>query len=143
MFALRHGARAHDESLLQLSIATLDRIGAAGAFPDPPHAGDPGAGRERRGVDASHAARDLHAARNARAADDDDGAFPRACANADWTEPDRAHLLDVHADLIRLYLDAWTITGFERYRARAVAAWRWVDRVLHDRASDDLSLIHI
>ena len=69
------------------------------------------------------------------AADDGDaGAFHHACARADWTEPDRAHLLDVQADMIRLYLDAWTITGAERYRDRARDAWAYVDRTLHDRA---------
>ena len=66
---------------------------------------------------------------------DDAGAFHRACANADWTAPDRAHLLDVQADMIRLYLDAWTITGADRYRDRAREAWDYVDRTLHDRAN--------
>ena len=33
---------------------------------------------------------------------DSEGAFHRACANADWTDPDRAHLLDVQAEMIRL-----------------------------------------
>ena len=62
-----------------------------------------------------------------------DGAFHYACARPDWTEPDRAHLLDIQADMIRLYLDAWTITGADRYRDRAREAWAWVDRTLHDR----------
>jgi uncharacterized protein len=65
---------------------------------------------------------------------DGEGAFHHACARADWTEPDRAHLLDVQADMMRLYLDAWTITGAERYRDRARDAWAYVDRTLHDRA---------
>jgi uncharacterized protein YyaL (SSP411 family) len=64
-----------------------------------------------------------------------EGAFHYACARADWTEPDRAHLLDVQADMIRLYLDAWTITGADRYRDRARDAWAYVDRTLHDRAN--------
>jgi uncharacterized protein YyaL (SSP411 family) len=66
---------------------------------------------------------------------DGEGAFHHACAYADWTAPDRAHLLDVQADMIRLYLDAWTITGAERYRDRAREAWAYVDRTLHDRAN--------
>jgi uncharacterized protein YyaL (SSP411 family) len=66
---------------------------------------------------------------------DGEGAFHHACARADWTEPDRAHLLDVQADMMRLYLDAWTITGADRYRDRARDAWAYVDRVLHDRAN--------
>jgi uncharacterized protein len=70
---------------------------------------------------------------SAPAGDDDAGAFHHACARADWTEPDRAHLLDVQADMIRLYLDAWTITGADRYRDRAREAWAYVDRTLHDR----------
>jgi uncharacterized protein len=65
----------------------------------------------------------------------DAGAFHRACAGADWTEPDRAHLLDIQADMIALYLDAWTITGADRYRDRARDAWAYVDRTLHDRAN--------
>ena len=40
----------------------------------------------------------------------------------------------IQADMIRLYLDAWTITGAERYRDRARDAWAYVDRTLHDRA---------
>ena len=66
---------------------------------------------------------------------DGEGAFHHACAYADWTAPDRAHLLDVQADMIRLYLDAWTITGADRYRDRAREAWAYVDRTLHDRAN--------
>jgi uncharacterized protein YyaL (SSP411 family) len=64
-----------------------------------------------------------------------EGAFHHSCARADWTVPDRAHLLDVQADMIRLYLDAWTITGAEHYRDRARDAWAYVDRTLHDRAN--------
>ena len=67
--------------------------------------------------------------------DSDAGAFHRACARADWTKPDRAHLLDIQADMIRLYLDAWTITGADRYRDRARDTWAYVDRTLHDRAN--------
>jgi uncharacterized protein YyaL (SSP411 family) len=67
--------------------------------------------------------------------DRDAGAFHRACARPDWTEPDRAHLLDVQADMIRLYLDAWTITGADRYRDRARDALDYVERTLHDRGS--------
>ena len=37
--------------------------------------------------------------------------------------------------MIRLYLDAWTITGADRYRDRAREAWAYVDRTLHDRAN--------
>ena len=59
--------------------------------------------------------------------------FITPAPDADWTEPDRAHLLDVQADMIRLYLDAWTITGADRYRDRARDAWAYVDRTLHDR----------
>jgi uncharacterized protein YyaL (SSP411 family) len=33
---------------------------------------------------------------------------------------------------MRLYLDAWTITGEERYRGRGLGTWAYVDRVLHD-----------
>ena len=62
-----------------------------------------------------------------------EGAFHHACAHADWTAPDRAHLLDIQADMIRLYLDAWTITGADHYRDRAREAWAYVDRTLHDR----------
>jgi uncharacterized protein YyaL (SSP411 family) len=63
------------------------------------------------------------------------GAFHRATAQADWSEPDRAHLVEVQADMLRLYLDAWAITGDDRYRDRARAVWNYVDRVLHDRAN--------
>lgn len=113
-FALRHGHRQRDESLLELSIATLDRIGWGGLSAD--------------SLDAQ-AARDVPHR--------DAGAFHRACANPDWSDPDRAHLLEIHADLIRLFLDAWTITGFDRYRDRALAAWAWIDRTLHDTADDE------
>ncbi len=62
-----------------------------------------------------------------------DGAFHRACAQRDWTEPDRARLLDVHADLIHLYLEAWRLLQHDRYRTRALAALRYVEDTLHDR----------
>ncbi len=64
--------------------------------------------------------------------DPQDGAFHRACAQRDWTEPDSARLLDVHADLIHLYLEAWRLLHHDRYRARALAALRYVDDTLRD-----------
>jgi len=66
---------------------------------------------------------------------EDEGAFHRMCARADWSEPDGVHLLEVQADLLRLYLDAWTLTQIDRYRDRARAVLAYVDRVLHDRAA--------
>jgi uncharacterized protein YyaL (SSP411 family) len=65
-----------------------------------------------------------------------DGAFHRACANRDWTEPDRARLLDVQAEMIALYLEAWRLLHHERYRVRALAALRYVDATLRDPEKD-------
>jgi uncharacterized protein YyaL (SSP411 family) len=61
-----------------------------------------------------------------------DGAFHRACANRDWTDPDPARLLDVHADMIALYLEAWRLLHHDRYRTRALAALHYVDKTLRE-----------
>lgn len=44
------------------------------------------------------------------------GGFHRLCAGADWAAPDTAVLLDVQADMLRLYSDAALVLGDARYR---------------------------
>jgi uncharacterized protein YyaL (SSP411 family) len=61
-----------------------------------------------------------------------DGAFHRGCARRDWSEPDEARLLETQAELIPVYLDAWTLTGVPNFRARAESALDFVDRTLRD-----------
>jgi len=60
------------------------------------------------------------------------GAFHRACAQRDWTDPDPACLLDVQADLITVYLEAWRLLHHDHYRSRALRALEFVDRQLRD-----------
>jgi uncharacterized protein YyaL (SSP411 family) len=60
------------------------------------------------------------------------GAFHRACAQPDWTDPDPAHLLDVQAEMIGAYLEAYRLLHHDRYRARAVAALEYVARTLRE-----------
>jgi uncharacterized protein YyaL (SSP411 family) len=62
-----------------------------------------------------------------------DGAFHRACAQRDWTDPDTARLLDVQADMIALYLEAYRLRHHDRHRTRALAALRYVDETLRER----------
>src|SRR5262249_8600222 len=57
-----------------------------------------------------------------------DGAFHRACGNRDWTGADPARLLDVQAEMIVTYLEAWRLLHHDRYRTRAIAALAYVER---------------
>lgn len=61
-----------------------------------------------------------------------DGAFHRGCAAADWSEPDDAKLLETQAELIPLYLDAWTLSGADAFRARALSCLDFVFHTLTD-----------
>jgi uncharacterized protein YyaL (SSP411 family) len=60
------------------------------------------------------------------------GAFHRACATREWTDPDSARLLGVQADLAGLFLDAATILDEDAYAERARAALTWVAESLAD-----------
>lgn len=60
------------------------------------------------------------------------GAFHRACATREWTDPDTARLLGVQADLAGLFLDAATILDEDAYAERARAALTWVAESLAD-----------
>jgi uncharacterized protein len=63
------------------------------------------------------------------------GGFFRACATRAWTDPDRAKLLDVNAELARCYLEAWAMLGDQRYRDRALDTIAFLRaRLLHDGA---------
>lgn len=61
-----------------------------------------------------------------------DGAFHRGCAAADWSEPDDAKLLETQAELIPLYLDAWTLSGADAFRTRALSCLDFVFHTLTD-----------
>jgi uncharacterized protein YyaL (SSP411 family) len=61
------------------------------------------------------------------------GAFHRASAHADWTEPDPARLLDVQVEMIGVYIEAYRLLHHDRYRARALAALEYVDQHLRER----------
>ena len=60
------------------------------------------------------------------------GAFYRS-ADRTWTNPDRAILLDVQADMISVYLEAGEALGVDAYRERALAALEFVHRQLRTR----------
>ena len=56
------------------------------------------------------------------------GGFHRACAGHDWSAPDTAVLLDVQADMLRLYSDAALVLGATRYRDVAAELSAFVRR---------------
>ncbi|HEY8551340.1 MAG TPA: DUF255 domain-containing protein, partial [Vicinamibacterales bacterium] len=62
--------------------------------------------------------------------DAESGAFHRACLTRDWQEPDRAILLEVQADLIRLFLEAGVALDERRYLDRARRALHFVQEHL-------------
>ncbi len=61
-----------------------------------------------------------------------EGGFFHGAARDNWTEPQTEKLCEVNAGLIRLYLDAWEVTGRADYRDRAVHSMEWVTRRLCD-----------
>lgn len=89
------------------------------------HTGDP---------DLLHiAVRTLDRIADSEISDQQTGAFYRSADRA-WNNPDRAILLDVHADMIGAYLEAAEALGVESYRARALAALAFVHRELRTPA---------
>ncbi len=64
---------------------------------------------------------------------DASGAFNRACATRDWQQPDTACLLEVQAEMIRLFLDAAVALDEPAYADRARAGLGYVRRTLEDR----------
>lgn len=65
--------------------------------------------------------------------DEADEGFFRASTSRDWSQPERAKLLEVNADLIQLYLRAADVLGHARYRDRAADVIAFVDRTLADK----------
>jgi uncharacterized protein YyaL (SSP411 family) len=61
------------------------------------------------------------------------GAFHRACATRDWEQPESACQAGLHADLVRLFLDAGETFGDGDYLDRARAGLGFVERTLADR----------
>ena len=66
------------------------------------------------------------------------GAF-RSTQARDWSGPDRARLLEVQADAVGLFADAWTVLGDPRWRALALGLVDFVRRRLGSRGDGAFS----
>ncbi len=61
------------------------------------------------------------------------GGFHRYSTDAAWFVPHFEKMLYDNAQLLRIYADAWRVTGDERYRRTAVGIVEWLDREMtHD-----------
>ena len=60
------------------------------------------------------------------------GGVQRAAGARDWSAIDRACLLEVQADAVRVYLEAWSVLGDDRYRASALATVAFARAALTD-----------
>ena len=66
--------------------------------------------------------------------DDVDGGVFRYAEGRDWTQPHVEKLLSVNASALRLFLEAWDVTGDRRYRDRAIEVLRYVRETLADHS---------
>ena len=64
--------------------------------------------------------------------DEIDGGFFRCAMTRDWQQPRREKLLDVNAQLLRVYVDAAAALNAARYRERAEGILRYVQTWLAD-----------
>jgi len=64
-----------------------------------------------------------------------EGGFFRYCETESWGRPHTEKLCEENAGLIRAFLDAWSLTGESRYRARAVQSVEWVWKTLWEPGS--------
>ena len=60
------------------------------------------------------------------------GGVFRYAVRRDWTQPHVEKLLSVNASALRLFLEAWNVTGDGRYRDRAADVLRYVSNTLAD-----------
>jgi hypothetical protein len=64
--------------------------------------------------------------------DEVDGGFFRCATTRDWRQPSREKLLDVNAQLLRVYVEAAGVLNIARYRERAEGILRYVQTWLAD-----------